>query len=432
MIPQSSFMVLAEIDPGRETELRELLASMNDAPGHANPENALVPFARFQTLHVARFLIVDDKTTGDVASYGLAPEQYPLYLAFLGDVDGEPNAFLAAAARDAGNGLRTIFSCCKDFSAGTDLLRWMKKHNTRSAANYVNWRGRTVQQAREEAILHDAIQNYVETNAAVCGMPAREAHATVRRHIAAEQSAGRITLSPEPPTPLGWKIADVAHLVGVPAIVLLALPVLVPVALLGLLRLRMLEKTDAELCGRVDQAHTDALANIEDHDVSNQFTAMGSLKPGLVRRWSSAAVFFVIDYAARHVFNRGGLARVRTIHFARWVFIDGGKRAMFMSNYDGSLEAYMDDFINKVGFGLNLAFTAGIGYPRTKWLAFDGCEDERKFKEYLRRHQVPTQVWYKAYPGLTAVDLERNGRLRKGVDSPMLSDQAAREWAALL
>src|SRR5512133_1992023 len=123
MIPQSSFMVMAEIDPGRETELRELLASMNDAPGHANPENALVPFARFQTLHVARFLIVDDKTTGDVTTYGLAPEQYPLYLAFLGDVDGEPNAFLAAAARDAGNGLRTIFSCCKDFSAQTDLLR---------------------------------------------------------------------------------------------------------------------------------------------------------------------------------------------------------------------------------------------------------------------------------------------------------------------
>jgi hypothetical protein len=400
-------------------------------PGHANPENALVPFARFQTLHVARFLIVDDKTTGDVTSYGLAPEQYPLYLAFLGDVDGEPNASLPprrALRKWASYDLFLLQGLQRP--DGPAELDEETQHTF--AANYVNWRGRTVQQAREEAILHDAIQNYVETNAAVCGMPAREAHATVRRHIAAEQSAGRITLSPEPPTPLGWKIADVAHLVGVPAIVLLALPVLVPVALLGLLRLRMLEKTDAELCGRVDQAHTDALANIEDHDVSNQFTAMGSLKPGLVRRWSAAAVFFAIDYAARHVFNRGGLARVRTIHFARWVFIDGGKRAMFVSNYDGSLEAYMDDFINKVGFGLNLAFNAGIGYPRTKWLAFDGCEDERKFKEYLRRHQVPTQVWYKAYPGLTAVDLERNGRLRQGLDSLMLTGQAAREWAALL
>jgi hypothetical protein len=193
-----------------------------------------------------------------------------------------------------------------------------------------------------------------------------------------------------------------------------------------------LEKTDAELCDRVDQAYTDNLASIEDHDVSNSFTAMGSLKPGIVRRVTAKTVFFAIDYAARHVFNRGGLARVRTIHFARWVFLDGGKRVVFLSNYDGSLESYMDDFINKVGFGLNLAFSAGIGYPTTNWLVLDGCGDERKFKEYLRRHQLPTQVWYKAYPGLTAVDLERNGRIREGVDSPTLTDREAREWVALL
>jgi len=62
----------------------------------------------------------------------------------------------------------------------------------------------------------------------------------------------------------------------------------------------------------------------------------------------------------------------------------------------------------------------------------DGCNDERKFKEYLRRHQLPTQVWYKAYPGLTAVDLERNGRIRDGVDQPALTEQRAREWVALL
>ena len=34
---------------------------------------------------------------------------------------------------------------------------------------------------------------------------------------------------------------------------------------------------------------------------------------------------------------------------------------LFMSNYDGSLESYMDDFINKVGWGLNLSFSHGVG-----------------------------------------------------------------------
>jgi hypothetical protein len=103
-----------------------------------------------------------------------------------------------------------------------------------------------------------------------------------------------------------------------------------------------------------------------------------------------------------------------------------------MSNYDGSLESYMDDFINKVGFGLNVAFSAGVGYPRTNWFVLDGCGDERKFKEYLRRHQLPTQVWYKAQPGLTAVDLERNGRIRDGLEAASLSDASAREWVGLL
>ena len=68
MTPQSSFMVLAPIDPKREAELRRLLESMNDALGRVNANNALIPFARFETLHVARLLILDDKTTGDVAA----------------------------------------------------------------------------------------------------------------------------------------------------------------------------------------------------------------------------------------------------------------------------------------------------------------------------------------------------------------------------
>ena len=71
MTPQSNFMVLAPVDPQREAELRQLLASMNDAPGRVNPNNALIPFARFDTLHVARLLILDDQTVEDVQVHGL-------------------------------------------------------------------------------------------------------------------------------------------------------------------------------------------------------------------------------------------------------------------------------------------------------------------------------------------------------------------------
>ena len=79
---------------------------------------------------------------------------------------------------------------------------------------------------------------------------------------------------------------------------------------------------------------------------------------------ADALILFGLDYATRHVFNRGNLAGVKTIHFARWVFLDGRRRMFFASNYDGSLESYMDDFIDKVAWGLNLVFSNGVGYPR--------------------------------------------------------------------
>ena len=156
------------------------------------------------------------------------------------------------------------------------------------------------------------------------------------------------------------------------------------------------------------------LARLEDHDVSNQFTVLGSVKPSLFRSVVLTTILWLIDYGARHIYNRGRLGRIQTIHFARWAFLDGKKRVLFISNYDGSLEAYMDDFINKVGWGLNLVFSNGVGYPRTHWLVRDGSKSEQQFKYTLRRHQLPTQVWYKAYPGLTAFDIARNTRIREG------------------
>ena len=433
MTPQSNFMVLAPVVPAREADLRRLLDSMNHAPGRVNADNALIPFAEFDTLHVARLLILDDLTAGDVSAHGLPARAYPRYLAFLGDIDGDAHAFLGRLIKRAGKGMRAIFSCCEGFGDETDLAAWMQAHSTPPIAAYVNCRGRTVRQVREEVALRASLENHIATDeAAFQKTPPREVHATLREYVRGEKSAGRLTLSPESPTPLVWKLANFLHLTGLPLLLLLASPLLIVLAPFYLFALRRRERSDPEVCPTVDQTHTEALALTEDHDVSNQFSAMGSLKPGLVRLLTTMGVLLIVNYGARHIVRPGRLGRIRTIHFARWVFLDGRKRMVFFSNYDGSVESYMDDFINKTGFGLNASFSNGIGYPRTNWLVLDGCADERKYKEFLRRHTVPTQVWYKAYPGLTAIDLERNTRIRRGLEQTYPGDQEAREWVALL
>ena len=114
------------------------------------------------------------------------------------------------------------------------------------------------------------------------------------------------------------------------------------------------------------------LAEIEDHDVTNQFTAIGTIKPGRFRRWSAMFFLWLLHNACRHVFSRGYLTRVSTIHFARWVFLDNKQRLLFASNYDGSLESYNNDFVDRVPFGLNLVFSNGQGWPRTAFLLFGG------------------------------------------------------------
>src|SRR4029450_6070938 len=209
MTPQSNFMVLAAIIPERETELRQLLESMNRGPGQVDPNNALLPFAEFETLHFARFVILDDKTTDDVRVYGLTPRTYPLYLAFLGDVDGDVNAFLGKLIKRAGKGLGKIFSCCQGFAPDTDLLEWMKQHEAPAIAAYVNWRGRTVRQIRGGAGLYDALQNYIEKDAAsLQGFAPREVREKLQTFVNAERSAGRLTLSKGVPTPLGRPLKD--------------------------------------------------------------------------------------------------------------------------------------------------------------------------------------------------------------------------------
>jgi len=330
------------------------------------------------------------------------------------------------AAR-AGPGLRLIFSYCDGFSPNTDLLRWMKDREYRPSAYYANWRGRTVRQCREEEGLRQALVNYIRNQPELTGDSPRQVRDRLRQFVDSEKAAGRIMLTPEQPTPLRWRVRNTLHaILAAPAIILVG----IPFAIYVLFQLRGHEKSDPEVAPRPDPAHVTELARIEDHGVTNQFTAMGSLKPGLFRRWASMFLLWAIEYTTRHIYVRGRLARVATIHFARWVFLDNKKRMVFFSNYDGSLDSYMDDFINKAGFGLNAIFSNAIGYPRTNWLVRDGCADEQKYRNFLRRHTLPTQVWYKAYPGLTAQDLARNSRIRNGFEKTTMSDDEIRRWVA--
>lgn len=430
--PQSQFMLVAEVTPGRERALLELLKTMNSNPGMADPTNAILPFGQFEHLHFARLAVLDDPTLGDIEEHGVPPPNLPVYLAFIGSCDGPAGECIADLARRADPGLRRIFVHCDGFNADSDLVAWMQAHQRQLAADYINWVGRTVRQVKEESALQRALAARVQRAPLASGAHAQQLRRELIDFVDVEVSAGRLGLTPPDPTPLRWKIAKLLHLVAIPLAGVILLPFLVVLAPLLIVILRANENRDPEICPPPDSVALQELQHLEDYDVTNQYTAFGSVKPGLFRRWLLTVLLVLIDYTCRHVFTRGFLARVQTIHFAFWAFLDDKRRLVFTSNYDGGHEAYMDDFINKVAWGLNLAFSHGVGWPRTRWLLGRGARIEHKFKHYQRRHQLPTQVWYQAYPGLALVDLKRNQRIREGLELARVTDAQAQAWLQLL
>jgi hypothetical protein len=432
MTPQENLTLVAPIAAGRVDELRSLLLSMNRALGIVDPENALIPFARLEELHFARLVILEDQTPQDIRVYNLPQPEYPIYLAFFCDFDGTLDAFLSKLVSCATAGLTRIFEYCDGFTQGVNLTAWMKQHHREPATAYVNWLGRTMLQVREEEALRLAIRAWLDADSSRTKLPPQQLQNELRRYITSEQSLGRLSLTPAPATPFVWELKNIANLVAIPLLLLLLTPFIILYAPFFIFQLRRRERTDPEIAPRPSMAHANQLAAIEDHDVTNQFSAFGSLKPGLFRRWLLAYILWIINYTTRHIFNRGRLARVTTIHFARWVFLDDKKRLFFASSYDGSLDSYMDDFIDKVAFGLNVVFSNGIGYPTSKWLVLDGAKDEQKFKYFIRRHELPTEVWYNGHPGLTALNLQRNTLIRQGLENPAMSESQLQQWVQLL
>src|SRR4051812_43625414 len=180
MTPQSNIMVVAPILENREGDLRQLLDQMNTVPGVADPQNPLLPFGSFPTIHFARFVILNDLTREDVRVYNATPLPATKQLAFLCDCDGSADVLRRELAMQAREGLRKIFSCCQSFEDGSDLFQWMTAHEHAPSTSYVNWVGRTVHQIREEQNLRLTLEAKLQ-GSSFTGMGARSIWSALRQ-----------------------------------------------------------------------------------------------------------------------------------------------------------------------------------------------------------------------------------------------------------
>jgi len=405
---QVALTLAAKVRPGEAQSLERLLETMGD--GVAN--GTVVDFAALEGVHFARFVLLEE--TKD-----LNGEHLSALLLYMSDLDVSRERHLRELVGVAGEGLDQLFGHCEGYPADGERtaegrLEYLRRHRVKEQAFYANTVGRTARQIREEAVLRDRLEELLDDAGDLRTRDVSEIRRAVRGKVEADEAL-RPALSPPPGLDLPFRVRELTHLVLVPLVVLVLLPLLLLAAPVFLVLLRRHERKDVAPRVKPTAEHVQRLAALEDHLVHNPFTAVGFVKPGRFRRLTLDVVLRAIDYVTRHVFNRANLAGVKTIHFARWVYLDDKRRVVFASNYDGSLESYMDDFIDKIAWGLNIVFSNGYGFPKARWLVGGGARDELAFKEYLRVHQAPTHVWYSAYGRLTTANIANNERIRAGL-----------------
>jgi hypothetical protein len=421
MPQQSSLTIAARVRRDQADSMRELLASMGN--GVAN--GSVLDLAALPDVHFARLFFLEE--SADVQGEPLPPE-----LVYLADFDVSRDEHLEALASLPG--LDRVFGHCEGYPGeptAQSRRAFLSDHAVKEQARYVNRPGRSARQIRGEAELREAIEGFLDANEVDLRPRDPLAVRAAIRHFVQSSPSLAWALVPERRPSFWWSLREGAHFMAIPLAVLILSPLLILGAPIYAILLRRHERSDSMERELPSEETVRTLAALEDRLVHNPFTAIGLVKPGPLRRLTIMSVLAAIAYATRHVFNRGSLAGVKTIHFARWVFLDEGRRVFFASNYDGSLESYMDDFIDQISWGLNVVFSNGHGYPRTRWLFLDGSRDELSFKHYLRRHQVPTYVWHSAYGRLTAANIARNEQIRKGLHGTM-GEEEARRWLQLL
>src|ERR1700694_1956540 len=128
---QAAVTVMADILPGHEATLRQLL----EMAGHDAPNTPLWPSGQLANVHFGRFFIMD--ATTDLRGQPLTPR-----LVLDADVDGSGDAFLVALCNLASAGLDTIYAHCGGYPGRAGVLDFLRDHSIPVAAQYVNTIGR--------------------------------------------------------------------------------------------------------------------------------------------------------------------------------------------------------------------------------------------------------------------------------------------------
>jgi hypothetical protein len=431
--------VLAEVADGPQ---RVLLDQRLAAIAHDLDGNAVFRPGALPDTHFMRFVIIEDPRG-----------ELPALLAWESNHDGRTDEYLAEVARGVPS-IERVFECCVGYRPGMiarvdEWVAWIKQRTYPAGAFYTSYRGMPRNRILNDHDVHEAIRAVLDEppRLALGGI----APAEIQRRICEEVKRRRplldasATLDVEPKLRLAALIAIAALIVAVLAAII-ALPfvcgpgwAVLPAALIvlgvaGYGALRRRECSDLATAYVRPVEVSAAVRAAEDQVTQNQLTHVVDLKPGVFRLVLLWLVLRGIDLLARFYFVHGALGGITAIHFARWVILRDTRtgvprrhRLLFFSNYDGSWESYLGEFIDRAASGLTAVWSNTRGFPVTERLLGLGARDEEAFKQWTREHQVATQVWWSGVPQSTVQNVLDDLWIRSRLDRG-LADHELAAW----
>ena len=424
---QKVLTIVADVAPERLDEVRRAVEVVKADPGG----NDLLPFAQFESLHFASLVLSE------------APGLERPALIFECNVDGSEKAWVADLADRAGTGVEALFGGSPGFPRAADagkLRLWLADRVVQARAFHIGATGRSLARIGDEERLHNAISDFLDAEdrrGGLDGATPGDVRAKVQAFVRGEPALQWALSPPSARQTMREKLEPRARAAAAIAVALVLSPILVPVLLVGFLVLVIKERTDAVQSGPGDPDHIrmleedDDLGALEDASgrhllCQNHLSSVIPVKPGILRAVLLPGVLFVLNLIARISFTKGRLGGIPSIHFAHWTLIDRGRHLVFLSNFDGSWESYLGEFIDKAAIGLTGVWSNTVNFPRTRYLIRAGAADGPRFRHWARASQCRTSAWYTAYPGLTMTAIDNNSAIREDLFTKLDDDGTAR------
>ena len=408
MAEHGALSIVVDIKPGKKQELRDKFKEI-EAAGIDN--NNIVPFKKLKSIHFARFVVFDEgiDATG---------KPFSARLAFTTNYDLPLNNHLQELIDNAGNGLWSIFSLCLNFPenekySAEKLLAYLKKNSGKTATFYVGVGHRSVLQIQNENELREAIQNFVDSQKKTFTGKDPIYIRTKIIEFVNNNSDLSWAKTPAAKASLPEKIIFYGKFILVILAFIALLPIIIPFVIVWMLLIVINEITTKDVICKIEKNHVRSLVERETTIVQSQFSAMGNVKPGFIRKSTMMFLLRMTDFLAPYLFSKGKLSGIPTVQFARWLIVNDGKQMIFLSNFDGNSENYLRDFINIAGRQLTLMFCHTVGYPKTRLMWFGGAKDADGFMAWARSFQVITNVWYSANKNVTVKNIFNNSADRK-------------------